>query len=67
MPAIGRALDQLARDSRHAFRAFAKHPGFNTTLFTAMYGVMFRPLPVTDPGSLRNIYTQSHGLKNRSS
>ena len=81
MPAIGRALDQLARDSRHAFRAFAKHPGFtltaaltiglgmgfNTTLFTAMYGVMFRPLPVTDPGSLRNIYTQSHGLKDRSS
>ncbi|HXJ43491.1 MAG TPA: ABC transporter permease, partial [Bryobacteraceae bacterium] len=30
--------------------------GVNTTLFTAMYSVVFRPLPVANAGSLRNVY-----------
>ncbi len=71
----------LVRDTRHAFRAFAKHPGFtltaavtiglgmgfNTTLFTAMHAVFFRPLPVVAPHSLRNLYVEPTGMRNRAS
>lgn len=77
----GFLLDQLVRDTRLAFRAFAKHPGFtltaavtiglgmgfNTTLFTAMHAMFFRPLPVVEPESLRNLYVEPTGMRERAS
>jgi hypothetical protein len=74
-PAVG----HLVRGTRHAFRAFRKYPaftaiavaaiglgmGFNTTRFTVMFGTMCRPLPVADPGSLRNV--EPRGLGQQSS
>lgn len=78
---FSRVLGHLAQDTRHAFRGFRKHPaftaiavatiglgmGFNTTLFTVIHGAMFRPLPVAEPESLRNVYVQAQGLRQRSS
>ncbi len=77
---ISRFLDQLVRDTRHAFRAFGHHPtftliavatiglgmGFNTTLFTVMYAALFRPLPVANAATLRNIYVEARGFQQRS-
>lgn len=56
-------LEQIRQDLRHAFRSFARNPGFalvavitlaagigvNTTLFTAYDAVALKPLPVADP------------------
>jgi predicted permease len=58
------------RDVAFAMRRFRSEPGFalaavftlalgigvNMVLFTVLYAVIFRPLPVKDPGSLRNVY-----------
>jgi predicted permease len=60
------ALGSIARDIRYAIRLFRRSPGFtltavltlalgiglNTTLFTTIDAVMFRPLPVRDGGRL---------------
>jgi predicted permease len=78
---FSRAAGHLARDTRHAFRAFGKHfaftaiavgtiglgMGFNTTLFSVVYGALFRPLPVADPGTLFNVYVEPRGLNQRAS
>ena len=76
-----RRLDQLRTDTHLAFRTFRKYPGFtvtavltialgmgaNTSLFTVMHAVMFRPLPIVDPGAVRNVYLELRDSKSRSS
>lgn len=73
-------LDQLRRDTRGAFRSFRKHPAFTLTavltialgmganagLFTVMHAVLFRPLPVVAPGTVRNVYLTVEGARSRS-
>ncbi|MFN0178413.1 MAG: ADOP family duplicated permease [Gemmatimonadales bacterium] len=73
-------LDQLRADTRLAFRTFRKYPGFtltavatialgmgaNTALFTVMHGLLLRPLPIADPGSMRNVYLEVDGSRSRS-
>ena len=63
------ALDTLWRDVRYAFRVLARNPGFtvvavltlgigigvNSTAFTIVNAVAFRPLPVADAGNLLRI------------
>jgi predicted permease len=60
------SIESVLHDVRYATRLLARHPGFtltavltlalgiglNTTLFTAIDAVMFRPLPVRDGGRL---------------
>jgi hypothetical protein len=62
----------LFRDAFFAIRKFRREPGFalaaiftlalgiglNMALFTVLYSVIFRPLPVRNPGSLRNVYME---------
>jgi len=76
-----RLLDQLARDTRLAFRTFARFPlftatavltvglgmGFNTSLFSVMHAVLFRPLPVAEPETLRSLFVEIHGGRGRAS
>jgi predicted permease len=75
-----RRLDQLRADTRLAFRTFRKYPGFtltavatialgmgaNTALFTVMHGLLLRPLPIADPGSMRNVYLEVRDSRSRS-
>jgi putative ABC transport system permease protein len=60
-------------DVRHCFRLFAKSPGFtfvafftlalgigvNSAMFSAVYGVLLRPLPYHDPGRLVVVWSTS--------
>jgi predicted permease len=62
-------LDTLWRDLRFALRSLRKRPGFtivvvlslalgvgaNTAIFSLVDGIIFRPLPVPDPGGLVTI------------
>lgn len=73
-------LDRLVRDSRLAFRVFARYPGFtatavltialgmgaNTALFTLMHGLLFRPLPIADPDRAWNVYFTIENTNQRS-
>src|SRR5215470_16543385 len=66
-------LDSLAADLRYALRWLVRSPGFtivavlslaigigfNTALFTVTDALLFKPLPVSDPGSLVDIFTSS--------
>src|SRR6187200_1378844 len=59
-------LEDFGTDLRYAVRQFARSPGFallavlclglgigaNTAIFSALNSVLFRPLPVADPGRL---------------
>jgi hypothetical protein len=59
-------LEQSAQDVRYAFRQLRRNPGFaataivtlalgiglNTAIFSAAYGVLWRPLPYPDPDRL---------------
>ncbi len=61
-----RWLEDFLQDIRYAGRSFAKSPGFalvavvtlalgigaNTAVFSAAYGILFRPLPYPDSGRL---------------
>ncbi len=43
-----------------AIASFAIGIGFNTALFTAVDAVLFRPLPVREPGRLADVFTSSN-------
>src|SRR3712207_5566323 len=64
-------LDAFAGDVRYACRWLARSPGFavvaivslglaigvNTAVFSLLDALLLRPLPVTDPGRLVDLYT----------
>jgi predicted permease len=68
-------IEDLFRDLAYAGRNLRRSPlftlsaagaialgiGVNTALFSLVYGVLFRPLPVADPGSIRNVYMTVKG------
>lgn len=68
-------LDRLRQDLGYGLRGLRARPGFaltalltiglgigvNTAVFTLFYSLIARPLPVTDPGRLYNIYQQFSG------
>lgn len=68
-------LDCLRQDLAYGFRGLRSRPGFaltalltvglgigvNTAVFTLFYSLIARPLPVTDPGRLYNIYQEFSG------
>jgi predicted permease len=68
-------VENVVRDAVYAIRGFQRDKtfaalaiatialavGVNTGLFTLVYSLLFRPLPVSDPGSLRNVYIRKHG------
>ncbi len=68
-------LERLRQDLAYGLRGLGSRPGFtltalltiglgigvNTAVFTLFYGLIARPLPVTDPGRLYNIYQQFSG------
>jgi predicted permease len=72
-------IEDLLRDLAYACRNLRRSPifafsaagaialgiGVNTALFSLVYGVLFRPLPVRDPGTIRNIYMSSRGKTGR--
>src|SRR6476661_5335486 len=65
----------MINDLRYAVRALAATPGFtaaavlalalgigaNTAIFTAVYGVLLKPLPYRDPGGLVRISETRRG------
>jgi predicted permease len=64
-------VDTLLKDIRYALRWMARSPGFsavailslglgvgvNTAMFSLVDSLLFRPLPVTEPGSLVDVFT----------
>jgi len=68
-------LDDLAHDVRYALRSLRLNPGFavvavltlalgigaTTVMFSMIDGVLFKPLPFADPGSLLKIDEQTKG------
>jgi putative ABC transport system permease protein len=68
-------LSSTFQDLRYALRALLKHRNFttaalltlalgigiNTTIFTLLYSVAFRPLPVKDPDRVVNVYQTLEG------
>ena len=69
-----RALDDLARDIRHALRTLRSAPSFTiaavatlalgigatTAIFSAVYGVLLEPLPVPDRDRVVAVYQNNH-------
>ena len=72
-------LEQLAQDLRFALRTLRKSPAFtaaailtlalgigvNTSIFSLLYSLVLRPLPVKNPASIVSIYQQFHGHYSR--
>jgi putative ABC transport system permease protein len=68
-------FEDTARDLAYAWRNLRRSPvftisaaaaialgiGVNTTLFSLVYGVLFRPLPVRNPETIRNVYMSTRG------
>ncbi len=68
-------LEDAARDMAYSWRNLRRSPiftlsaaaaialgiGVNTALFSLVYGLLFRPLPVRDPGTIRNVYVSTRG------
>src|SRR5829696_9233107 len=67
---FARVIGGASSDLRHAARLLAKSPGFaattlltlalcigaNAAIFSAVYGLMLKPLPFADPGRIVEIY-----------
>ena len=74
-------LEDFGRDLAYAWRNVRRAPLFalsaagaialgiavNTALFSLVYGVLFRPLPVREPQSIRNVYMTTRGEGTRNS
>src|SRR5258705_4258124 len=72
-------LTSTFHDLRYAFRALLKHRNFtaaalltlalgigiNTSIFTLLYSVAFRPLAVKDPDRVVNVYQSLEGEYSR--
>ncbi len=73
------AVGNIGRDFVQAMRGIRRAPGFaavaaltlgigvatNATLFSLIYGVVLRPLPVRDAGSIRNVHVAAMGKDSR--
>src|SRR5262252_428259 len=76
-PIIERLFESFLADIRFALRWLRKSPGFtfvavaslalgigfNTALFTVVDSLLFKPLPVADPGSLVDVYTSANASR----
>ena len=65
-------LESIRKDITYAWRSIRRSPGFfavamlslglgvgvNTAMFSLVDALLFRPLPVTDPGTLVDVFTQ---------
>ncbi|HEV8612426.1 MAG TPA: ADOP family duplicated permease, partial [Gemmatimonadales bacterium] len=74
-----RWLDNLGRDLRYAFRALRRSPAFtltavltlafglgvNTAIFTLIYSLALRPLPVGHPERVVTVFQEMHGRLSR--
>jgi predicted permease len=72
-------VEDAARDLAYAWRNLRRSPiftlsavgaialgiGVNTTLFSVVYALLFRPLPVRDPATIRNVYMATRGKGDR--
>lgn len=73
-------VDDLTRDLTYASRSLRRTPGFaitaasaialgvavNTALFSLVYAILLRPLPIADPATARNIFVEARGEGPRS-
>ena len=73
-------LSNLSRDVRYVLRTLRRSPGFavaaiapialgigiNTSVFSILNNVMYRPLPAPDPDELLSIYQDFRGVQKRS-
>jgi putative ABC transport system permease protein len=71
-----RWLDDLWQDARYALRMLRRYPGFatvalltlalgsgaTTVMFTVIRGVLFKPMPFADPGTLMRVEEQTKGI-----
>lgn len=71
-----RILDDLARDSKHAWRSLWRTPGFtlaailvlglgvgaSTAIFSVVNAVLLRPIPFSDPDTLVAIENTNNGV-----
>ncbi len=68
-------FENILRDIQYGFRAMLREPlftltavgalaigiGANSTVFTIIYSLMYRPIPVAHPESMRNVHIQAFG------
>jgi putative ABC transport system permease protein len=68
-------LENIGRDTRYALRGLRRNPlftftavaaiamgiGVNTAVFSMIYSVMYRPLPVSHPETIRNVHIATFG------
>src|ERR1044071_6881836 len=59
-------LDALGRDLRYALRTLRRSPGFTlTAIFTLIYGIALRPLPVGHPEREVTLFQEMRGKVSR--
>jgi len=73
-------LENLVRDVRYGLRAMLRNPlftitaagalamgiGVNSAVFTMVYSLMYRPIPVAQPETMRNVHLAAFGQGSRS-